>query len=52
MQQKYSLIGIIWNGRGVFKKGMGTVIRDLLSYYKTDFVGLQETMKKKYTEFF
>jgi endonuclease/exonuclease/phosphatase family metal-dependent hydrolase len=40
------MIGLIWNCRGVSKKGMCTGIRDLLSDCKADFVGLQETMKK------
>jgi hypothetical protein len=31
---------------------MGTRIRDLLLEHKADFVGLQETMKKSYTEKF
>jgi exonuclease III len=46
------MIGIIWNCRGVAKKGMGTCIKDLLLDFKADFVGLQETMRKKYTDKF
>jgi len=40
------MIGLIWNCRGLCKKGMSTMIKDLLSEYEVDFVGLQETMKK------
>jgi hypothetical protein len=46
------MIGIIWNCSGVAKKGMGIGIKDLLLEHKVDFVGLQETMKKKYTKKF
>jgi mRNA deadenylase 3'-5' endonuclease subunit Ccr4 len=46
------MIGIIWNYRGVSKRGMGMKIKDLLSEYSADFIGLQETMKNKYTKFF
>jgi exonuclease III len=45
------MIGIIWNCRGVAKKGIGIGIKDLLLEHKADFVGLQETIKK-YTEKF
>jgi hypothetical protein len=46
------MIGIIWNCSGVAKKGMGIGIKNLLLEHKVDFVGLQETMKKKYTKKF
>jgi hypothetical protein len=46
------MIGIIWNCRGVPKKGLNTFIKDLIWEYKTDFIGLQETMKKSYTDKF
>jgi hypothetical protein len=36
----------------VAKKGMGTRIKDLLLEFKADFVGFQETMRKKYTDKF
>jgi hypothetical protein len=38
--------GVIWNCRGLAKKGMGTCLKDLLLEFKADFVGLQETMRK------
>jgi hypothetical protein len=40
------MIGIIWNYRGVAKKGLSTFIKELIWDYKADFAGLQETMKK------
>jgi hypothetical protein len=43
------MIGVIWNCRGVAKKGRGISIRDLILEHNADFIGLQETMKKKYT---
>jgi mannosylglycoprotein endo-beta-mannosidase len=46
------MIGVFWNCRGVSKKGMGTEIKNLLNDTNTDFIGLQETMKKKYTDKF
>jgi hypothetical protein len=46
------MIGLIWNCRGVSKKGMCTGIRDLLLDHKADFVGLQETMKKNTMKIF
>jgi exonuclease III len=46
------MIGLIWNCRGVAKKGMATKVKDLCIEYKTDFIGLQETMRKKYSDKF
>jgi hypothetical protein len=46
------MIGILWNCRGVAKKGRGNCIKDLLKDFKADFIGLQETMKQKFTEKF
>jgi hypothetical protein len=40
------MIGILWNCRGVAKKGRGNCIKNLLKDFKADFIGLQETMKK------
>jgi hypothetical protein len=40
------MIGVIWNCRGVAKKGRGISIRDLILEHNADFIGLQETMKK------
>jgi len=42
------MIGITWNCRGVAKKGMQTFVKDLLWEYQADFVGFQETIKKRY----
>ena len=41
------MLGIIWNCRGISKKGMVTYVKEFLLSRKEDFVGLQETMKKK-----
>jgi hypothetical protein len=46
------MIGLLWNCRGVAKKGMATKVKDLYIEYKTDFIGLQETLRKKYTDKF
>jgi hypothetical protein len=40
------MIGIIWNCRGVAKKGLSTFIKELIWDHKADFIGIQETMKK------
>ena len=36
--------GLIWNCRGLSKKGVSTFLRNLILEYKLHFVGLQETM--------
>lgn len=41
------MIGIIWNCRGVSKKGMSTFLNELMFDYHADFIGLQETIKRK-----
>jgi exonuclease III len=46
------MIGVIWNCRGVGKKGIARDIKNLLSETGADFIGLQETMKRKYTDKF
>jgi hypothetical protein len=46
------MTGVFWNCRGVCKKGMGTEIKNLMNDTNTDFIGLQETMKKRYTDKF
>jgi endonuclease/exonuclease/phosphatase family metal-dependent hydrolase len=45
---KYS----IWNCRGVSKKGMATKVKNLYSEIKADFIGLQETMRKNFSDKF
>lgn len=39
--------GIFWNCRGAGKRGMTTCFSDLIKDHSLDFIGLQETMKKK-----
>uniref|UniRef100_A0A453D9N2 Endonuclease/exonuclease/phosphatase domain-containing protein n=1 Tax=Aegilops tauschii subsp. strangulata TaxID=200361 RepID=A0A453D9N2_AEGTS len=41
--------GLIWNCRGVGKRGMATCLSDLTSDHSLDFLGLQETMKRDFT---
>ena len=41
--------GLIWNCRGVGKKGMATCLSDMISDHSLDFLGLQETMKKNFS---
>lgn len=44
--------GLIWNCRGVGKKGLATYLKDTIAAYEVDFVGLQETMKQEYYDAF
>lgn len=44
------MIGLFWSCRGESNKGMSMMIRDILVNNMVDFMGLQETMKKKYSE--
>ena len=46
------MIGLIWNCRGVSKKGMSRWMMELLRDYQVDFAGFQETIKKKYDDTF
>jgi len=46
------MIGVLWNCRGVSKKGMSTMLKDILRDQEVDFVGLQETMRKHYPDKF
>jgi hypothetical protein len=41
------MIGLIMNCRGVGKKGFSFCLRDLIFEHRFDFIGLQETMKRK-----
>jgi len=41
-----SINGLIWNCRGLTKKGVSTFLKDLISQNRFHFVGLQETMIK------
>lgn len=36
--------GLIWNCRGIKKKGVSTFLKNLILEYKFHFIGLQETM--------
>jgi hypothetical protein len=46
------MIGCFWNSRSVGKRGMATCIKDMMSDYSLDFIGLQETMKSDYDQSF
>ena len=46
------MIGIIWNCRGVEKKGLSSFIKELIWDHRADFIGIQETMKKNYSDKF
>uniref|UniRef100_A0A453F380 Endonuclease/exonuclease/phosphatase domain-containing protein n=1 Tax=Aegilops tauschii subsp. strangulata TaxID=200361 RepID=A0A453F380_AEGTS len=41
--------GLIWNCRGVGKKGMATCLSDIISDHSIDFLGLHETLKKDFS---
>jgi exonuclease III len=36
--------GLLWNCRGIRKKGVAPLMRHMISQYKFQFIGLQETM--------
>ena len=38
------MIGLLWNCRGIRKKGVAPFIRNLIGLHKFKFIGLQETM--------
>lgn len=42
------MIGLIWNCRGLGKKGISSHLAGLLKDRQVDFVGIQETMKKDF----
>ena len=46
------MIGAILNIRGVGKKGAGAYLNSLLRQERVDFIGLQETIKKDYSDAF
>jgi hypothetical protein len=46
------MIGIIWNCRGVAKRGLSSFIKELIWDHKAEFIGIQETMKRSYFEKF
>lgn len=43
------MISLLWNCRGIGKRGMVTYLSDLIRDYKLDFVEIQETMKKDFS---
>lgn len=38
--------GLIWNCRGLKKKGVATYLKNLMDQYSFHFIGIQETMIK------
>ena len=44
------MIGILWKCRGVAKNGLSSFIKELIQDHKAEFIGIQETMKKTYTD--
>ena len=46
------MIGASLNCRGVGKKGMSSFLVDLIKDQCLDFIGLQETIKKDYSQSF
>jgi hypothetical protein len=43
-KEKMIVQGLIWNCRGLKKKGVSTFLKNLILEYKFHFIGLQETM--------
>ena len=41
-----------WNLRGAGKKGVSACLTDIIKDFEVDFIGLQETMKQKYSPAF
>jgi len=39
--------GLIWNCRGIIKKGVSSFLRNLILEHKFHFIGLQETMQPR-----
>jgi hypothetical protein len=46
------MIGASLNCRGVGKKGMSVFLQNIIKSEMLDFVGLQETIKKNYSQAF
>ena len=44
------MLGLIWNRRGIKKKGVATFLKKLFQEYQFHFEGLQETMVQNYEE--
>ena len=44
------MIGIIWNCQGLRKQGKIEFLKELICDEKADFIGLQETMKKNFSQ--
>lgn len=42
--------GLIWNCRGIKKKGVSSFLRNLILEHKFHFIGLQETMQEDIEE--
>jgi hypothetical protein len=40
------MIGVIWNCQGLVKTGKFEFLQELITKYKVDFIGLQETKKR------
>lgn len=43
------MIGLIWNSRGVGKKGFKSYLQNVIQGLEVDFLGIQETMRKTFT---
>lgn len=46
VKKMMTIQGLIWNCRGLRKKGVATYLKNLMSLYSFHFIGLQETMIK------
>lgn len=46
------MIGLIWNCRGVTKKGLAPFLKELIWDHNADFISLQETIRKSYSDKF
>lgn len=44
------MIGIVWNCQGLRKQGKIEFLKELICDEKADFIGLQETMKKNFSQ--
>ena len=42
--------GLIWNCRGIIKKGVSSFLRNLILEHKFHFIGLQETMQPRFED--
>ena len=46
------MAGLIWNSRGVLRNGFIAFLKELIREFKIEFIGIQETMLRKFSNSF